>query len=108
MQPAHCGCIRGQMDLDDMGYVYVNDAQGYNVNILDANGNTVARVGSYGNQDCAGPASRFRWPDVPFYVMRGVAVSGGKMFVSDYGNRRILKIDLGYRASKTVALKRGD
>jgi hypothetical protein len=102
--PAHCGCLSGQMDLDEMGNVFVTAMRGFYIQVLDANGNIVTRIGNYGNQDCVGPDSSFPDPPIAVFVIRGVAVSGDKLFISDYGNRRIVKCNLGYRETKSAKL----
>jgi len=105
IQPTHCGCLSGQIDLDEAGNLYATHMYGFHIQVYDANGNLITRIGDYGNQDCLGPASDKPHPAVPLYVIRGVAVSDGCMYVSDYGNRRIVKIDLGYQSSKSVSFE---
>jgi len=102
--PAHCGCLSGQMDLDDAGNIFVTAMRGFYIQVLDANGNIVTRIGNYGNQDCVGPGGDFPDPSIAFFVIRGVAISGDKLFVSDYGNRRAVRCALGYRESKSAKL----
>jgi hypothetical protein len=103
--PVHCGCLTGQMDLDESGNIFVTVMRGFYIQVLDANGNAVARFGEYGNLDCKGPNSASPNPAIPFNVIRGVAVAEGKLYVTDYGNRRIIKCDLEYRTTKSQGFR---
>jgi hypothetical protein len=76
----------------------------YCIAVLDANANLIARLGRYGNVDDTtkdieggGDGLCLVWP-------RAVAVSDRALYVTDQGNRRILKAALSYAVEQTVAL----
>jgi hypothetical protein len=69
--------------------------------VLDSNGNRIARLGRYGNADDNDPkygGIQMCWP-------RAVCASDTAMYVTDYGNLRILKAALSYAAEETVAVQ---
>jgi hypothetical protein len=95
------------------------------VNVLDANGNIVVRIGGYGNADSRGKDSpvpdpktgelRPRRPDDPpglkgplaepdiaFAHPNFTAVTDEALYVNDKGNYRIVRAVLTYHAEKTV------
>jgi len=120
-----CVCLKSSFDLDEYERAWVCAAQTCTINVLDANGNIVARLGGYGNNDSRGDDSavidpqtgelRARRPDDPpqlksplrplaFSLPRSVAVSGRTMWVHDVGQRALLRARLMYRVEQTAAL----
>ena len=82
--------------------LYVADQNNHSIRALDlASPNkivsTLAGSGSPGPADGVGTAAQFNNP-------RGIAISGGTLYVADYGNHSIRAIDL---ASKTVSTLAG-
>jgi len=74
--------------------------------ILDGAGNRIARIGSYGNADSAGPDSKvpepeiaFAWPTVCDY-----AEADGKLYVTDSVNRRVVVVRFDYSATAECPL----
>jgi hypothetical protein len=100
--------------------------QTYSVNVLDANGNFVLRIGSYGNADSLGPDSpvidpktgllRPKRPDDPeglkppkelaetigFRWAPYVAVTDEALYAHDVGNNRVVRCVLSYEAEETL------
>ncbi|MHB1045548.1 MAG: SMP-30/gluconolactonase/LRE family protein [Thermoanaerobaculia bacterium] len=75
--------------VDASGNVYVADVVSNRIRKIDTAGNvsTLAGNGTSGFADGPGASAMFRYPE-------GVAVdSAGNVYVGDYGNRRIRKID---------------
>jgi D-serine deaminase-like pyridoxal phosphate-dependent protein len=78
------------------------------VAVLDANGNLITRVGTYGNVDSGGPDSK-----VPlagdgvglFYAPYVATHTDRRLFIADPGNARILSVKLGYHAEEKILLK---
>ena len=69
----------------------------FSVDVLDTNGQPIARIGRYGNaDDTRGPA--WAWPAF-------VAYSKGKIYVSDPLNARVVVVTLGHRLEKSVPVK---
>jgi DNA-binding beta-propeller fold protein YncE len=122
-----CVCIKSIFDLDGFERVFVPAMQTCTVNVLDANGNIVVRLGGYGNADCRGKDSpvpdpktgelRPRRPDDPkdlksplsepnlgFIHPNFIAVTDEAVYVNDRGNERIVRAKLGYHAEETVTV----
>jgi hypothetical protein len=125
--PGGCTCIKCTFDLDGYERAFVPAFNTATVNVLDSNGNVIARLGGYGNIDCQGEASpvpdpktgllRPRRPDDPkdlksplvgkklaFCMPYDVAAGDGVMFVRDPGNRAMVRARLFYAAEETVPL----
>jgi RNA polymerase sigma factor (sigma-70 family) len=121
-----CRCFLSRFDLDGYERAWVPAAHSYSVNVLDANGNVISRIGTYGNLDSRGKNSpvadpktgqlRPRRADDPadlkppkelaeqigFLMPRFVAASDEALYVVDCGNQRIVRCALGYHAEETV------
>ncbi|HOX04859.1 MAG TPA: hypothetical protein PK280_00545 [Planctomycetota bacterium] len=122
-----CACTASDFDVDDFGRVFAPDTGRFRVGVLDANGNEIASIGEYGNQDCCGPdsyvldpAGRFlrprkaddpkeiaspsAKPEIGLAWVIGVAVTDRHAYVDDLINKRILRLRLGYAAEETVGV----
>jgi hypothetical protein len=121
-----CVCGNSRFDLDGFERAFVPALQTYSVNVLDANGNLVVRIGGYGNRDSRGKDSpvvdpetgllRPRRPDDPkglkppkelaerigFRMAPYVAVTDEAVYVEDTGNSRVVRARLGYHAEQSV------
>jgi hypothetical protein len=123
-----CMCTKSWFDLDRFERLFVPAAHTCSVNVLDANGNVIMRIGAYGNVDCRGKDSpvqdpetgqlRPRRPEDPpdlksplarpelaFIEPDFVAVTDEALYVLDRGNDRIVRIVLGYGVEETVAVR---
>jgi hypothetical protein len=95
-----CICWNSRLAVDPYGRVFAPNVFLFCVEMLDTDGNRIARIGSYGNSDDGlgnDPRIAFAWPAY-------VDVAGGKVFVSDPSNRRVSVIGFDYAAARTVAL----
>jgi hypothetical protein len=95
-----CSCGHARFFLDRAARSFVPANHLYSIMVLDSNGNRVARFGRYGNVDDNDPkygGIHFAWP-------RAVCASDTAMYVTDFGNERILKAALSYAAEETVPL----
>lgn len=124
---ACCTCWRSCFDLDGFERSFVPASHTCTVNVLDANGNIVMRIGGYGNADSRGKQSpvpdpktgeyRPRRPEDPknlksplaepeiaFLEPAVTAVTGNALYVHDRGNERIVRAVLDYHAVATVPL----
>ncbi|GEM_PF-2179404 len=90
-----CACRNGRFDLDDFGRLFVPDAVGGRVEVLDANANTVIRFGSRGRPDAGG--TELGWGTQ-------VAVSDQACYVADYLRHRVVRAKLEYDARETCPL----
>jgi hypothetical protein len=96
-----CSCGHARIYLDRAARVFVPVNHLYSIMVLDSNGNRIARLGRYGNADDNDPkygGIQMCWP-------RAVCASDTAMYVTDYGNLRILKAALSYAAEETVAVQ---
>ena len=96
-----CICWNSRLAVDPYGRVYAPNVFRFCVEMLDTNGNRIARIGTYGNSDDGvgeKPGIAFAWPAC-------VDVAGGKVYVSDPSNRRIAVIGFTYAAAKEVAVR---
>ncbi|MFC1479501.1 hypothetical protein ACFL6F_02790 [Planctomycetota bacterium] len=100
-----CGCYAGRFTVDYFGRVFIPDAGRFCVHVVDANNNYLFRFGSYGNEDSQGAGSRIPKPDIPFSWPHGVSVGKRGVYVSDFINRRIIRVDLKYTALQTVKVE---
>jgi hypothetical protein len=123
--PQSCTCIKCTFDLDGYERAFVPMFNTATVNVLDSNGNVIARFGGYGNIDCQGENSpvpdpktgllRPRRPDDPkdlksplaekklaFCMPYDVAAGDGVMYVRDPGNRTMVRARLVYAAEEAV------
>jgi hypothetical protein len=123
-----CTCLTSLFDLDRFERVFVPAGQTCSVNVLDANGNLILRVGRYGNVDSRGadssvpdpktgllrprrpedpknPASPLAEPDLAFIWPCYVAVTDEAMYVEDNENQRLVRAVLGYAAEETVPVR---
>jgi hypothetical protein len=103
-RPDICTCHNLRYDLDYFARHWLPANHLYCIAVLDANANLIARLGRYGNVDdttkdieAGGDGLCLVWP-------RAVAVSDRALYVTDQGNRRILKATLSYAVEQTVAL----
>jgi hypothetical protein len=93
-----CACRNGRFDLDDFGRLFVPDAVGGRVEVLDGNANTIARFGRRGQADEGG--TELGWGTQ-------VAVSDGACYVADYLRYRVVRVKLNYDAQETVGFSVG-
>jgi hypothetical protein len=123
-----CHCFGTDLDMDDFGRIFAPDSLRFRVTVLDANGNEITHIGSYGNQDFCGPesyvldlkekvlrprkaddpkelVSPFAKPEIPLAWVNGVAVTDRHAFITDMINKRILKAKLEYAAEERCEVK---
>jgi hypothetical protein len=122
-----CTCGLGYFDLDGFERLFVPSVPTCTLNVLDANGNLVMRVGGRGNADSLGkdspvpdpktgllrprraddPAdlrSPLADPEIGFMAPRYAAVTDEAVYVHDQENERIVRVGIGYHAEETTAL----
>ncbi|MCX7804723.1 MAG: hypothetical protein N3A38_05975 [Planctomycetota bacterium] len=87
-----CQCLMADFDADDWGRVWVPDAPGYCVAVLDSAGNVITRFGAYGNRDATGAGGAVPVPPIPLWSPERVAVLDGDTFVVDGLNCRIVQV----------------
>ena len=83
-----------RFDVDRYGRVFVPDAFGFSIAVLDANANPIARFGGYGNVDSRRPGGRLSEPAIPLGWPHAVAVTGRMAYVADMVNRRLVAVAL--------------
>jgi hypothetical protein len=96
-----CVCISSRLDVDPYGRVFMPDCFRFGVEIIDAAGNRIARVGEYGNADDGGPGIHFVWPACVDYG------PDGRLYVSDSVNARLTVIGFEYTDQGTCEVNPG-
>ncbi|MDD4888694.1 MAG: hypothetical protein PHU85_02095, partial [Phycisphaerae bacterium] len=99
-----CGCYTSRFGLDYFDRVFLPDNGLFGVRVLDTAGNPLLRFGDYGNEDSAGPGSTLETPAIPFAWPQTVSVGKSGVYVSDFINRRIVRVDLLATVEETVAV----
>lgn len=99
-----CTCEHSSFDVDLFERVFLPAVQTASVNVLDANGNLILRMGRYGNADSGGRGSPVPEPDIAFIFPRFVTATDEAVYVDDEENARILRIRLAYAVQETVGL----
>lgn len=90
-----CVCMGARLCVDDFGRVFVPDPFRFAVNVLDANGQLLGRIGRYGNADDPGIA--LAWGGYASW-------SADHLFVGDTANRRVSMIAVEPAQAKIVDL----
>jgi hypothetical protein len=110
-----CACWFSRFTLDYFARSIAPEPHQYRVAVVDKAGNLVLHIGAYGNVDDGRPLAAEGGP-------REARPLGGdelglmhpcfvgthtdrRVFISDYGNARIVSVRLGYHAEERVALK---
>lgn len=111
----NCSCWNARPALDLFARSFVTELARSRVAVLDTNGNLIMRIGKYGNVDDGVPLVRAGGPASPRSVGGDevalakpayvAAHTDRRLFISDYGNYRILAVKLGYESEATVPLK---
>ena len=96
-------CFNSLLAVDDYGRVFAPDVFRFAVEVLDTNGNQIARIGRYGNSDSPMPRSGAPDPPIAFAFPAHVSVDGDKVFVMDSANRRLVVVTLDAAASAECA-----
>jgi hypothetical protein len=111
----NCHCFgNSRFAFDNFARSFVSELDRYRITVLDSRGNTILRIGQYGNADDglplaqagASPAARSIGGDEvalmqPLYL---ATQTDQRLFVADIGNYRIFSVKLGYRAEAKVVL----
>ena len=120
-----CNCPKSNISMDRFERCFVPALHTCTVNVLDANGNIIVRIGGYGNADSRGRESPvpdpetgelrprreddpkdlkspLAEPEIGFCHPNFTAVTDEALYVSDKGNYRIVRAALGYHAEETA------
>jgi hypothetical protein len=93
-----CHCETTRFDLDAFDRLFVPDVFRFAVYVLDAEGNEITHFGSYSNMDSRGPGSPVPEPEIPLGWPLSVECAGGRAFIADLVNRRIVAVRLEHAA----------
>ena len=102
-----CVCHNARLAVDEYGRVFVPNVFRFSVEMLDTNGNQLSRIGRYGNTDSAGPGSKVPEPEIAFAWPAFVSAAGGKLYVSDSVNRRVVVVRFEPSAAEECELPAG-
>jgi hypothetical protein len=113
-QSGSCVCWHSRFQLDYFARSFVPETRRFAVAVLDAAGNLITRVGQYGNVDDGAPLIADGGPKKtrsiggdevalvhPAYVGTH---TDHRLFVTDWGNGRIVSVKLDYHATERVSL----
>lgn len=92
-----CTCWNPRIKVDAYGRIYAPDALRFSVNVFDAEGNLITRMGRYGNADDKGPDIFFAWPAY-------VDAASDKLYVTDSNANRMAVVGLTYAAEASAGL----
>ncbi|MFP4056444.1 MAG: hypothetical protein ACLF0G_06210 [Candidatus Brocadiia bacterium] len=99
-----CYCETTRFDIDPYGRLFVPDVFRFCVVVLDAAGNELARLGTYGNMDSRGPGSPVPEPGLTFGWPLSVECVRERAYVADLVNRRVVAARLECAVARTIAL----
>jgi hypothetical protein len=98
-----CICYGTNLAVDPHGRVFAPDRIACRVAVLDAAGNLVRYIGSYGNMDSRGKDSPVPDPEIAFATLRMVtAATSRQVRVADNGNNWVSVISLDYEKEAKV------
>jgi hypothetical protein len=99
-----CHCETTRFDLDGFDRLFVPDLFRFRVCVLDTEGNDIASFGAWGNMDSRGRGSPVPEPEIPFGWPLSVNCGGGKAFVADLVNRRVVAVKFDHAAEETCSI----
>jgi hypothetical protein len=100
-----CHCYTSRFAVDGYGRVFMPDAGLCAVRAVDAAGNPLLTFGEYGNADSAGEGSALPVPKIPLAWPYAVSVGKSGVYVSDFVNRRALRVDLVHAIEETCKVE---
>ena len=100
-----CYCETTRFDIDAYGRLFVPDVYRFCVVVLDANGNELARLGTYGNMDSRGPGSPVPEPALTFGWPLTVECARDRLYVADLVNRRVVAAALPCALTKSCPIR---
>src|SRR5262249_37100659 len=100
-----CVCQTPRFDVDAYGRLYIPEALTCSVAVVADAGNLITRFGAYGNFDSQGPRSPISKPAIPLAYPVAVQVSFKHIYVADSANRRVVRVDVGWKVEETCAVK---
>jgi hypothetical protein len=103
-----CICYGTSLAVDPHGRIFAPDKIACRVAVLDANGNLIRYLGSYGNMDSRGKDSPVPDPEIAFAGLRQVtAATSRQVRTADSANGWVSVINLGYEQEARVPLALG-
>lgn len=97
-----CQCHMFHFDLDSFARSFLPVGVLNSILVYDINGNLVARIGRYGNEDSRGPDSLEPDPEIGISHPRTVGVSDEALYIADEGNNRTLRVKLDYHSEEST------
>jgi hypothetical protein len=100
-----CNCEATRFDVDRFDRLYVPDVFRFCVDVIDSEGNRIASFGDYGNLDSRGESSPVPTPQIPLGWPICVDHHGGRAYVADLANRRVVAVNLTHAAEAIVPIQ---
>ncbi|KKK92414.1 hypothetical protein LCGC14_2703170 [marine sediment metagenome] len=99
-----CACQTPRFDVDDYGRLYIPNAVGCTVQVVDNAGNLITRFGQYGNFDDQ-VAARAGQASIPLAYPVAAKASFKHVYVADSANRQVVRADPVYAAEAVCDIK---
>jgi hypothetical protein len=107
-----CVCRVSRFDLDRYGRLALPNVVSTSVTVVDNAGNVICEFGKYGNFDSqyVSPGNADRkpinaTPDIPLCWPTGVGFTEKAIYVCDTYNRRVVRVDLTWKAEEIRDIK---
>lgn len=106
-----CPCRSPRFDVDPYGRLFIPNSATASVAVVDNEGNTILTFGQYGNTDSRGPLSGpgriLNGTTIPIAYPEAVAASEDYIYVNDWINARLLRVQMTYALDNLPGLTEG-
>ncbi|MCG3178380.1 MAG: hypothetical protein BIFFINMI_00707 [Phycisphaerae bacterium] len=99
-----CACQTPRFAVDDYGRLYIPNALGCRVQVLDNEGNPIVTFGQYGNSDDQA-AARAGQAAIPLAYPISARASFRHIYVADSANRQIVRVDPAWALEMSCPVK---
>jgi len=100
-----CHCETTRFDLDGYDRLFAPDLFRFRVCVFDSEGNQITSFGAWGNMDSRGPGSPVPEPEIPFGWPLSVDCAGGRVYVADLVNRRVVAVKFEHAAEESCEVR---
>ncbi len=100
-----CGCYTSRFTVDYYGRIFLPDVGQFCIHAVDSANNYLHQIGDYGNEDSQGPGSHVPNPAIPLSWPFAVSLGKSGIYISDFINRRIVRVDLKASVEKILEIQ---